>query len=112
MYINSRSLYTIRISDAPPPNGHLVNVTHTYTSTELSTSSSRNAKASAPKKKATTMLGNIALEAITRVDFIKAILSVHNLHTQFAPGVHSGPPFKLSWTGSTYVNLYSLSYIS
>ncbi|EDR02066.1 uncharacterized protein LACBIDRAFT_332670 [Laccaria bicolor S238N-H82] len=85
--------------DVPPPNGHLVNITHTYTSTELT--SSRNAKPSAPKKKATTMLGNITLEGITRVAFIKAILAVHDLHTQFAPGVHSGPPFKLSWTGST-----------
>lgn len=85
---------------APPPNGHLVNVTHTYTATESTTGSSRNAKAAAPKKKATTMLGNITLEGITRVDFIKAFLSIHNLDTQFAPGVHSGPPFKLSWTGS------------
>ncbi|EDR00505.1 uncharacterized protein LACBIDRAFT_334128 [Laccaria bicolor S238N-H82] len=76
----------------PLPDGHLINVTHTYTSMELTTGSSQNGKPAAPKKKATTLLGNIALEGITRVDFIKAFLSIHNLHTQFAPGVHSGPP--------------------
>ena len=58
------------------------------------------------------MLGNITLEGITCVAFIKAILAIHDLHTQFAPGVHSGPLFKLSWTGSMCVNLYLLSSIS
>ena len=93
--IDIYSLYLIHIPAVPPPNGHLVNVTHTYTSTDSITGSSRNAKPAAPKKKSMTMLGNIALEGVTRVDFIKAFLSIHNLHTQFAPGIYSGPPFKL-----------------
>ena len=73
---------------------HLVNVTHTYTSTDATTGSSRNAKPAAPKKKSTTMLGNIALEGVTRVDFIKAFLSIHNLHTSIgdlAPPTLSPP---------------------
>ena len=100
------SPYLICISAVPPPNGHLVNVTHTYTSMDSTTSSSRNAKPAAPKKKATTMLGNIILKGITCVE------STHNLHTQFAPGVHSGPPFKLLWSGSMCVICYLLSFIS
>jgi len=87
----------------PPPDGYLVNVTHMYTLTELTVGSSRNMKPAAPKKKATTTLGNIVLEGVMHVDFVKAFLSVHDLQTQFAPGIHSGPPFKLSWTGSTCV---------
>ncbi|KIK42782.1 hypothetical protein CY34DRAFT_68804, partial [Suillus luteus UH-Slu-Lm8-n1] len=42
----------------------------------------------------------IVLEGITRIDFITAYLSIHGLSDQFSPGVHSGPPFKLYWTGS------------
>ena len=110
-FIDIYSLYLILISAVPPPNGHLVNVTHTYTSTDATTGSSRNAKPAAPKKKSTTMLGNIALEGVMRVDFIKVFLSIHNLHTQFAPGVHSGPPFKLSWSGSMCVVSYLRSFI-
>ena len=112
VFIDSYSPDLICISAAPPPDGHLVNVTHTYTSMDSTTGSSRNAKPAAPKKKATTMLGNIVLEGITCVDFIKAFLSTHNLHTQFAPSVHSSPPFKLSWSGSMCVICYLLSFIS
>ena len=111
-FIDIYSLYLIRISAVPPPDGHLVNVTHTYTSTDATTGSSRNAKPAAPKKKSTTMLGNIALEGVTCVDFIKAFLSIHNLHTQFAPGIHSGPPFKLLRSGYICVVSYLRSFIS
>ena len=90
----------IFIPDGPPINGHLINVTHIFTAMEPM--AARNLKA-APKKKQTTMLGHIALKTITCVDFIKAFLAIHSLHTQYAPGVHSGPTFKLSWTGSTCV---------
>ena len=112
VFIDSYSPYLICISAVPPPDGHLVNVTHTYTSMDSTTSSFQNAKPAAPKKKAMMMLGNIVLEGITRVDFIKVFLSTHNLHTQFAPGIHSGPPFKLLWSGSMGVICYLLSFIS
>ena len=87
--------------------GHLVNITHLFTPTEpqAGVASNRNAKA-ALKKKKTTMLGHINLEAITRVEFIKAFLTIHSLHAHFAPGIHSGPEFRLSWTGSAYVGLF------
>ena len=89
--------------------GHLVNITHLFTPTEpqAGVASNRNVKA-APKKKKTTMLGHINLEAITRVEFIKAFLTIHSLHAHFAPGIHSGPEFRLSWTGSAYVGLFFL----
>jgi hypothetical protein len=51
----------------------------------------------------------IVLEGITRTDFIVAYLSIHGLSDQFSPGVHSGPPFKLYWTGSVCVR--SVFYI-
>jgi hypothetical protein len=46
----------------------------------------------------------VVLENITRTAFIAAFLSVHGLSEQFSPGVHSGPAFKLYWTGSVYVH--------
>jgi hypothetical protein len=57
----------------------------------------------APKKKKTTLLGHIELKAITYIEFIKVFLTIHSLHSHFAPGVHSRPEFRLSWTGSVYV---------
>jgi len=84
--------------------GHLVNVTHLFTPTELQ-ASSHNTKV-ALKKKKTTLLGHIELKAIMRIEFVKAFLTIHSLHAHFAPGVHSGPEFRLSWTGSAYVGYY------
>ncbi|KAF8835086.1 hypothetical protein BDN67DRAFT_992531 [Paxillus ammoniavirescens] len=38
---------------------------------------------------------------ISRTDFIKAFLRVHDLADQYNPGIHFGPQFKLWWTGSS-----------
>ena len=45
----------------------------------------------------------IVLEDISRTDFIATFLVVHGLSEQYHPGVHSGPAFKLFWTGLGYV---------
>lgn len=46
---------------------------------------------------------------ISRVDFIKNVLDIHELGQAFAPGVHSGPDLKLWWTGSPYIKPYYLN---
>ena len=55
------------------------------------------------KQKPKTKMTNIVLDKITRTDFIKAFLATHNLSDKYSPGVHSGPDFKLWWSGSPYV---------
>ena len=62
------------------------------------------------KRSKLTISETIVLEDISRTDFIAAFLVVHGLSEQYRPGVHSGPAFKLFWTGSVYV--YLLSRIS
>ncbi|KAF9463063.1 hypothetical protein BDZ94DRAFT_1309169 [Collybia nuda] len=53
-----------------------------------------------PKKDKMTKIEKIQINKTTRHDFIKAILAVHGLAERYSPGTHSGPGFKLSWTGS------------
>ena len=89
------------MSDIPVPVGHLVNVTHVFTTTEAA-AGSRNTKVVA-KKKQTSVLGHIILEGITRVKFIEACLAIHSLDTIFALGVNSGPPIRVWWTASAWV---------
>ena len=64
------------------------------------------------KRSKLTIFKTIVLEDISRTDFIATFLVVHGLSEQYRPGVHSGPAFKLFWTGSVYVYLLSriLSY--
>jgi len=52
------------------------------------------------KKAKITKSGYIILDGISRTDFVTAFLSVHGLSEQYSPGVHSGPAFKIHWTGS------------
>jgi len=58
------------------------------------------------KKTKIMKMDTISLESITQVEFIKAILAIHNLSNKFTPGVHSGPNIKVWWTGVRYVNHY------
>ncbi|KAG2130852.1 hypothetical protein DEU56DRAFT_814656 [Suillus clintonianus] len=60
----------------------------------------RNAKTSTKKDK-TIKSDYIKIEGSSRADFIKAFFGVHDLSDQFSPGVHSGPPFKIWWSGSS-----------
>jgi hypothetical protein len=52
------------------------------------------------KAKKTSKSDHIILESITRTEFVRAYLGVHDLGDQYSPGVHSGPSFKLWWAGS------------
>ena len=60
------------------------------------------------KQKPKTKMTNIVLDKITHADFIKAFLATHNLSDKYSPGVHSGPDFKLWWSGSPYVLFFIL----
>jgi hypothetical protein len=82
------------------PAGHLVNVTLIYLA-NLTPSTAR--VKTAPKKAKITKMDNIDLDLITRVEFIKAVLKIQGLSDNFSPGVHSGPSFKLWWTGARFV---------
>lgn len=46
----------------------------------------------------------IVLDGIRCVRFLEEAFKAHNLTNHYSPGVHSGPGFKLSWTGSWYVD--------
>lgn len=39
------------------------------------------------------------LKDVARTDFVHLFLGAHNLNDQYAAGPHSGPIFKLWWTG-------------
>ncbi|KAF8878266.1 hypothetical protein CPB84DRAFT_1688378 [Gymnopilus junonius] len=86
-------------SPAPTPTtGHLVNMTLNYSAPAVAPPG--HGKVISKKAKITKM-DTISLESITRVEFIKAILAIHNLSDKFAPGVHSGPNMKVWWTGAS-----------
>ena len=55
-----------------------------------------------PKKSKITKM-EISLDSIMCVDFVKAILGVHHISDKFAPGVHSGPDFKMWWNGTRFI---------
>lgn len=55
------------------------------------------------KKQSHSKFNIIALEDLDRSAFICEWLKVWDLHTQYSPGVHSGPSFKMWWTGSAFV---------
>ncbi|KAF8056089.1 hypothetical protein FPV67DRAFT_1432500 [Lyophyllum atratum] len=78
------------------PSSHLVTVVMAYSAPVAPTT--RNAKPTT-KKTRTNKAKNISIEGTTRVEFIKACLSVHDIAEKFSPGVHSGPDFMLWWPG-------------
>ncbi|KAG1860347.1 hypothetical protein F4604DRAFT_1930239 [Suillus subluteus] len=79
-----------------PVMGHLVSITMAYTAPDKT---GRGLKLVVKKFK-TVKSDHIVLEDITRTTFIQMFLTIHELADQYSPGVHSGPGFKLSWTGS------------
>lgn len=83
---------------APDVLGHLINVTHIFSTVEAA-AGSRSTKA-VSKKKQMSVLGHIVLEGTTHVKFIEACFAIHSLDTVFAPGLNSGPPIRVSWTSS------------
>ncbi|KAF9230914.1 hypothetical protein BU15DRAFT_68784 [Melanogaster broomeanus] len=80
------------------PVRHLVSATMVYLSTEKPTSSRGKLTI---KKLCTTKSDQISIDDISRLDFVKAFLQIHELTDQYSPGVHFSPQFKLWWTGSS-----------
>lgn len=80
--------------------GYLVSITVCYTSVEKATG--RGARPAA-KKIRVTKSDYIDIDGITRSTFVTKMLAVHDLAKDYAPGVHSGPSFKLWFTGSRFV---------
>lgn len=74
--------------------GHLVNITMAF----LAPGKAVRGNKIAMKPARITKMDHIVITS--RTDFITAFLAVHELAEQFSPGVHSGPVFKLWWTGS------------
>ncbi|KII87546.1 hypothetical protein PLICRDRAFT_163749 [Plicaturopsis crispa FD-325 SS-3] len=84
---------------APPSEAeYLISVVMAFLTTDKS--SGRGSKVLVKKAK-TTKSDHMRVTDMTRPDFIKAFFAVHDLTDQFSPGVHSGPGFKMWWTGSS-----------
>lgn len=81
-YVHVTVAYTVVV----PPTGH--------------------AKVASTKKDKLMKMESIVLDSITHVNFLKETLKVHNLSSEYSPGTHSGPDFKMSWTGSGYICQY------
>lgn len=97
----------LMLAAAPIPSvGHLVSVLMQFL-VQMPGPASRGSKV-VKKKTKLTKSDYIVLEGITHTDFITSYLSIHGLSEQYSPGVHSGPAFKLYWTGSVYIQFWSL----
>ncbi|KAG6904417.1 hypothetical protein DXG01_010072, partial [Tephrocybe rancida] len=80
--------------------GYMVSVTIISSVTDKPLSSSRGAKPTT-KKLRNSKFDYIDILALERGPFFRAGLKVHDLDDQYSPGVHSGPAFKIHWTGSS-----------
>ena len=78
--------------------GHLVSITIGVTSPEHGPG---HANKITMKKSKTTKSDHIVIESIEHAAFIQGSLSIHDLLDQNSSGIHSGPGFKLWWTGSS-----------
>lgn len=52
-----------------------------------------------------TKMVRVELQGISRAAFIHVFLTAHGLGDDYAAGPHSGPNFKMWWTGIPYVQL-------
>ena len=78
--------------------GHLVSITIGVTSPKHGPS---HANKITMKKSKMTKSDHIVIESIDNAAFIQWSLSIHDLLDQYSLGIHSGPGFKLWWTGSS-----------
>lgn len=54
------------------------------------------------KKKTVSKFDIVTIADLGRSDFVTAVLKIHDLHEQYSAGIHSGPGFRMWWTGSRY----------
>jgi hypothetical protein len=72
-----------------------------------------NGPRSRPKKDSETKNGPaVVLIKMTRCEFLRVVLRLHDLHQTYQPSDISGFPFKLSWAGSPFVHLFSHQFLS
>ncbi|EPQ49906.1 hypothetical protein GLOTRDRAFT_26631, partial [Gloeophyllum trabeum ATCC 11539] len=83
----------------PVQRQHLVSVTLQYTSVEKGPAA-RGSKV-VSKKVQVNKFEKLVLDKMTRNDFVRAVLKVHDLSDSYAPGDVSGPAFRLWWQGSS-----------
>jgi hypothetical protein len=88
--------------------GHLVSIAMVFTTADKTYGAGGVAKL-VMKKTKTIKSEHVVLDTIARTEFIKELFRVHDLADQYSPGIHMGPGFKFSWTGSPYVVLFLLS---
>ncbi|KAJ7229586.1 hypothetical protein C8J57DRAFT_1251772 [Mycena rebaudengoi] len=79
--------------------GNQVSVVMLYSTLEKPTGS-RVTKPTTKKHK-TSKFDYIKIQELSRCDFVTAALKVHESDGEYSPGVHNGPSFKMSWTGSS-----------
>ncbi|KAK7046797.1 hypothetical protein R3P38DRAFT_84161 [Favolaschia claudopus] len=97
---------TVAASDAPQAGaaqtGYQVSVVVHFSAPDL-TNLTKTGIRSKPllKQIKNTKLAIIDVIHMDRCAFIKAILAVHEYADDYSPGVNRGPPFKMSWTGSS-----------
>jgi hypothetical protein len=85
--------------------GHMVSITMIYSAMEAG----KGSRALKPliKKHKNAKFDYIKIGELDRKAFICEWLRVHDLSEQYSPGIHSGPSFKLWWTGSAYVSQFT-----
>ncbi|CDO75078.1 hypothetical protein BN946_scf185010.g3 [Trametes cinnabarina] len=82
------------------PAGHLVAVSVVYLNTVPAGGRSSHGATKKVKQKVVKS-DHILLAGLSRTDFLHAALAVHELADQYSAGVHSGPPVKIWWSGSS-----------
>ncbi|KAJ7870011.1 hypothetical protein B0H13DRAFT_1896382 [Mycena leptocephala] len=81
---------------APSETSYQVNVSVKYSAPDKL---SRGMKV-VIKKYQDSKFGMIDIAGMDRCTFVQSTLAIHPFGADYSPGVHQGPPFKISWTGS------------
>ena len=81
----------------------MVLVTMVYSAPEKAPSGNQLGKV-VMKKHRNAKFDYVKILLLDQVSFIHEWLRIHDVGDQYSPGIHNGPPFKMWWTGSRYVN--------
>ncbi|KAF8176897.1 hypothetical protein K438DRAFT_1727053 [Mycena galopus ATCC 62051] len=97
---SAANVTTLATDGVPGTAGYQVSVIASYSAPDTSKPASFRSK---PALKAVkqSKLGFIDIDNMDRCTFINSILAVHDYANDYSAGVHRGPPFKISWTGSS-----------
>ncbi|KAH8832105.1 hypothetical protein DL96DRAFT_1706489 [Flagelloscypha sp. PMI_526] len=102
--ISHPSLPKEKQASIPVPTKSSLDIASLLTSVALVTTTRKpptgRAQKATVKREQTVKVENIPIASLDRKGFIYAVLHVHSLDHDYAPGEHNGPSFKLSWTSS------------